>query len=82
MYSILWDYRVGMALKWLLIIKLSATENDYMSYYHLFDFLFGLRQTLLPKYSSNYKNWTVTVSLQLTGTEGILGVHWQYQRSA
>lgn len=30
MYSILWDYGVGIALKWGLIIKLSATESDFM----------------------------------------------------
>lgn len=30
MYSILWDYGVDIALKWVLITKLSATENDYM----------------------------------------------------
>lgn len=33
-----WDYGVGIALKWVLTIKLSDTENDCMSYYHLFDF--------------------------------------------
>lgn len=30
MYSILWDYGVDIALKWVLIIKLPATENDYI----------------------------------------------------
>lgn len=33
-----WDYGVSIALKWVLAIKLSDTENDCMSYYHLFDF--------------------------------------------
>lgn len=31
MYSILWDYGVGTALKWVLTTKLSDTENDCMS---------------------------------------------------
>lgn len=32
-----WDYGVSIALKWVLTIKLLDTENDCMSYYHLFD---------------------------------------------
>lgn len=33
-----WDYGVGIALKWVLTIMLSDTENYCMSYYHLFAF--------------------------------------------
>lgn len=29
MYSILWDYGVGIAITWVFSIKPSATENDY-----------------------------------------------------